>query len=92
MPDPPKPGEDGWVLTAWCTDDLPEGPVKVVMGLRRVWADPTKAPVVGVQFHPESFMTVAGYHLLANFLRMGSRPRSPIDTVSLQQAATHTLT
>ena len=27
-------------------------------------------PIVGVQFHPESFMTPAGSALLANFLRM----------------------
>lgn len=40
------------------------------MGLRRVWADKTRAPLEGVQFHPESFMTDDGPAMLANFLRM----------------------
>ena len=36
-----------------------------IMGLRhREW------PLVGVQFHPESILTVAGKTLLANFLQM----------------------
>jgi len=46
---------------------------RVVMGLRRVWADSRKAPMEGVQFHPESFLTVEGPKLLANFLRQGAR-------------------
>lgn len=77
MPPPARPGEDGWVLSAWCTDELAGGPHQVVMGLRKVWADASRAPVLGVQFHPESFMTPAGHRLLANFLRMGDRPREP---------------
>lgn len=36
-----------------------------VMGLRRKGSP---APLEGVQFHPESFLTVQGPHLLANFL------------------------
>lgn len=50
---------------------------RVVMGLRRVWAQTRwadgslKQPVEGVQFHPESFMTIEGPRLLANFLAMG---------------------
>jgi anthranilate synthase component 2 len=28
-------------------------------------------PLHGVQFHPESFMTEAGFHLVENFLRLG---------------------
>jgi para-aminobenzoate synthetase component 2 len=31
-------------------------------------------PIVGLQFHPESALTMAGYHLLCNFLRMGGLP------------------
>ncbi len=41
-----------------------------IMGVRhRRWAG-TRAPVEGVQFHPESIMTPAGKALLANFLGM----------------------
>jgi anthranilate synthase/aminodeoxychorismate synthase-like glutamine amidotransferase len=70
------PGQDSWAVSAWTEDRLPDGStVKVVMGLRRVWADAGKAPLEGVQFHPESFLTVEGPRLLANFLRMGDRPR-----------------
>ena len=40
-----------------------------VMGLR--WkAPPGASPLEGVQFHPESFLTVEGPRLLANFLGM----------------------
>ena len=40
-----------------------------VMGLR--WRGPAgSAPMEGVQFHPESFLTVDGPRLLANFLAM----------------------
>ncbi len=43
-----------------------------VMGLR--WkAPPGSAPMEGVQFHPESFLTPDGPKLLANFLAMGAR-------------------
>ncbi len=67
-----RPGEDGWEVSAW-TDEIDEktgGTRRVVMGLRRVWADPAKKPVEGVQFHPESFLTVEGPRLLGNFLAM----------------------
>ena len=37
---------------------------RVVMGIRHV-----RLPLEGVQFHPESVLTPAGPHLLANFLR-----------------------
>jgi anthranilate synthase/aminodeoxychorismate synthase-like glutamine amidotransferase len=41
-----------------------------IMGVRhRRWAG-TRAPLEGVQFHPESIMTPAGKQLLANFLGM----------------------
>ena len=79
-PGDPADGSDGWKVTAWCPDPGNEK-ARVIMGLRRVWADPAwpdgspKQPLEGVQFHPESFMTTEGPRLLANFLAMGDRPR-----------------
>ena len=48
------------------------GRATVVMGLRRVWGagETGIAPVEGVQFHPESFLTDEGPALLRNFLAM----------------------
>lgn len=68
----PVPGEDHWAISASCVDEIDGSDVEVVMGLRRVWRDETKAPLIGVQFHPESFMTPAGSVMLWNFLRMGA--------------------
>jgi anthranilate synthase component 2 len=51
----------GWEVSAWTNG--PEG--RLVMGLRRQGPG---APVEGVQFHPESFMTPEGSGLLRNFL------------------------
>jgi anthranilate synthase/aminodeoxychorismate synthase-like glutamine amidotransferase len=49
---------DDLVVSATCQDDPDE-----IMGIRhRRW------PVEGVQFHPESFLTLEGHRLLANFL------------------------
>lgn len=70
IPDPVE-GRDGWAISATGVDEIDGRAVEVVMGLRRVWADPGKAPLEGVQFHPESFMTPAGSIMLWNFLRMG---------------------
>jgi len=71
-PEPPEPGRDGWEVSAWSIETDERGAERrVVMGLRRVWADPDKAPLEGVQFHPESFLTTEGPRLLGNFLRMG---------------------
>ncbi len=50
--------EDEWTITAWT--DAGE-----VMGVRRNW---DRAPIEGVQFHPESFLTLEGPLMLANFL------------------------
>lgn len=71
---PPVAGKDSWQVTAWVDEPvdaaLPGGPTRrVVMGLRRVWLDASKSPLEGVQFHPESFLTIEGPKLLANFLR-----------------------
>jgi anthranilate/para-aminobenzoate synthase component II len=41
-----------------------DGEVREIMGVsHREW------PLEGVQFHPESILTVEGKHLLRNFLR-----------------------
>ncbi len=69
--------EDTWEVSAW-TDEVVGGEQarlepkvrRVVMGLRRVWADKSKKPLEGVQFHPESFLTLEGPKLLQNFLEM----------------------
>jgi anthranilate synthase/aminodeoxychorismate synthase-like glutamine amidotransferase len=64
----------GWAVSAWTDEPVdparPEGATRrVVMGLRRVWArGERKAPLEGVQFHPESFLTLEGPKLLKNFL------------------------
>ena len=51
----------GFEVSAWCDDDPRE-----IMGLRhKHWA------VNGVQFHPESFLSIEGPRLLANFLGIG---------------------
>ena len=50
--------EDVWEVSAWTDEDE-------VMGIRKRGDGP---PVEGVQFHPESFLTLEGPLLLANFL------------------------
>ena len=59
---------DKFEITAWCEDDGQE----VIMGLRATPGSMPHgdAPVEGVQFHPESFLTEEGPQLLANFLAM----------------------
>ncbi|MEO1009380.1 MAG: aminodeoxychorismate/anthranilate synthase component II [Planctomycetota bacterium] len=67
----PVEGRDAWEVTAWTDEPLDDpggGTVRVVMGMRRRWADPGRAPLEGVQFHPESYLTAEGPTLLANFL------------------------
>ena len=67
-----EPGRDGWEVSAWAEerDETTGAARRVGMGLRRVFADPKAAPMEGVQFHPESFLTEEGPRLLANFLKM----------------------
>jgi anthranilate synthase/aminodeoxychorismate synthase-like glutamine amidotransferase len=68
---------DRFEVSAWCDDDGQD----VVMGLRaRPGALPHgDAPLEGVQFHPESFLTVEGPRLLANFL---GRPAPSLDAMA----------
>jgi anthranilate synthase component 2 len=47
------------------TASTPDGEI---MGLRH-----RSLPIEGVQFHPESFLTVVGKDLLRNFLESGAR-------------------
>ena len=71
IPTEPDAQAHAWAVSAWTDEDDGQGGTRrVIMGLRRVWADPTLAPLEGVQFHPESFMTPAGPAMLANFLAM----------------------
>ncbi len=66
---------NGWEVSSWCTDAVGGAETEVVMGLRRVWGDPSMQPLEGVQFHPESFMTPEGPAMLWNFLGQGERAR-----------------
>ncbi len=50
-----------YVVCATCEDDPTE-----IMALRH-----QTQPIHGVQFHPESFLTLEGHKLLANFLKIG---------------------
>ncbi|MBC7771228.1 MAG: aminodeoxychorismate/anthranilate synthase component II [Pyrinomonadaceae bacterium] len=69
---------EGWAVSAWTDEPVGDGTGemrstrRVVMGLRRLWAGDTtdRAPMEGVQFHPESFLTTEGPKLLKNFLEM----------------------
>ena len=73
----PAPDGSGWEVSAW-TDEPTDsgGSQRVMMGLRRRWpaAAGPKAPLEGVQFHPESFLTEHGPRLLANFLDATQAP------------------
>lgn len=51
---------DEFEISAW-TDN------EEIMGLRWTGGNETDAPMEGVQFHPESFLTVEGPRLLMNF-------------------------
>ena len=43
----------------------------VIMGLRHA-----SAPIVGVQFHPESVLTEGGYRMLGNWLAVAGLPEA----------------
>ncbi|QDT36427.1 anthranilate synthase component II [Stratiformator vulcanicus] len=61
---PPDALPDEFEVNAWTRDDEFE---REVMGFRH-----RAHPVHGVQFHPESFLTLSGYDLLRNFLKFGT--------------------
>ena len=58
----PEAVPDCLEVTAWTQSA--DGSQDEIMGIRH-----REHPVVGVQFHPESILTTAGHHLLANFLQ-----------------------
>lgn len=66
--DPASLNPDEWTVSARDAFGVP-------MGLRRRWGSgdaphrTPPAPLEGVQFHPESFLTEHGEQMLANFLR-----------------------
>jgi anthranilate/para-aminobenzoate synthase component II len=69
IPGEPDDNGDRWEVSAWTDEPLENGATRrVVMGLRRAFGDRRKFPVEGVQFHPESFLTLEGPKLLRNFL------------------------
>jgi anthranilate synthase component 2 len=55
-----------FVVTAWA--DAPDGS-REIMGIRH-----RRYPLEGVQFHPESFLTVNGPEMLKRFLAMAIAP------------------
>ncbi|HVX11714.1 MAG TPA: aminodeoxychorismate/anthranilate synthase component II [Pirellulales bacterium] len=59
-----EPGtlSDEFDVTAWC--DAPDGG-REIMGVRH-----KQYPLEGVQFHPESFLTLCGSDILRNFLNL----------------------
>ncbi len=61
-------------VTAWAEDGT-------IMGLRH-----RTAPVEGIQFHPESILTVGGHRLLANWLAMCGQPEALTAAASLSGA------
>ncbi len=61
-------------ITAWCHENADTDQSEaIVMGLRAKPGAFGDAPVLGVQFHPESFMTTQGPAMLANFLGLPHR-------------------
>lgn len=64
-------------ISAWTDEDDPtNGTRRIVQGLRKKPESDTEAPIDGVQFHPESFLTTDGPHLLANFLGLPAPTRA----------------
>ncbi len=64
---------DEFIVCAW--SDGPNGEPEI-MGIRH-----REQPLFGVQFHPESFLTVCGSEILINFLRLGS-PAQPAGAIA----------
>ena len=72
-----EPGtlSDDYEITAW--SDLPEGGQEIMAVQHKRW------PVYGLQFHPESFLTLVGIDILRRFLEL----RPPIEPVAATTGA-----
>ena len=59
-----EPGtlSDDYEITAW--SELPEGGQEIMAVQHKRW------PVYGLQFHPESFLTIVGADILRRFLEL----------------------
>ena len=55
---------DEFEVSAW--SELPDGN-REIMGIRH-----RRYPLIGVQFHPESFLTQSGPRLLKHFVELGT--------------------
>ena len=78
--DPDSFDHDRFEVSAWCDDDIDGQPRRVIMALRArpgALGPDRPAPLEGVQFHPESFMTPEGPDLLRNFLGAASGRHEP---------------
>jgi para-aminobenzoate synthetase component 2 len=64
---------DEFEISAWTGENE-------IMGLRWVGGGEGAAPMVGVQFHPESFLTVYGPWLLASFLGL---PKPAVEELAM---------
>ena len=64
-------------VTAWTDDPIAPGPTQPTGGTRRIIMGLAhkEHPTWGVQFHPESILTLAGKQLLGNFLRLVAERR-----------------
>ena len=77
--------DERFEISAWCDDEIDGRPERVIMGFRArpgALGPGRDAPLEGVQFHPESFMTPEGPAMLANFLELeegrGTRMQEPV--------------
>ena len=77
----PSTVSDEFEVSAWTAENE-------IMGLRwkRSASDASVQPMDGVQFHPESFLTIEGPRLLANFLGRGSNAAAA-ESRTLRQGA-----
>lgn len=66
----PNTLSDQFMINAWC--DAPDG-TKEIMGIQH-----RDYPLIGLQFHPESFLTEVGHELLRRFVDIQWEPASQV--------------